>query len=105
MPDIEMYTTGVCPYCVHAKTLLRRKGLSWQEKRIDLDPALAGEMQQRSRQRSVPQIFIDEFHVGGYQDMAELDALGELDPMLGLVAPTVPNAAAPSIDASEDAPT
>ncbi len=105
MPEIVMYTTGVCPYCVHAKTLLRRKGMRWQEKRIDLDHSVASEMQQRSRRRSVPQIFIDEHHVGGYEDMAELEAAGELDPLLGLDAMAMPDNRAHDIDASEDAPT
>lgn len=105
MPDIVMYTTGMCPYCVRAKMLLQRKGMQWEEKRIDLDHDLMGEMLQRSKRRTVPQIFIDDFHVGGYDDMAELDAMGRLDPLLGLVEPTMPGEAEHTADASEDAPT
>ena len=83
MPEIVMYTTGMCPYCVRAKMLLQRKGMDWEEKRIDLDRGLMGEMLQRSNRRTVPQIFIDDYHVGGYDDLAELDAFGKLDPLLG----------------------
>ena len=105
MPDIVMYTTGMCPYCVRAKMLLQRKGMDWEEKRIDLDRGLAGEMVQRSNRRTVPQIFIGEHHVGGYDDMAELDTMGQLDPLLGLTPPPMPGDAAHTLDASEDAPT
>ena len=105
MPEIVMYTTGICPYCVRAKMLLQRKGMHWEEKRIDIDHGLMGEMVHRSKRRTVPQIFIDDYHVGGYDDMAELDALGRLDPMLGLAPPRVPGDAAHTLDASEDAPT
>lgn len=105
MPQIVMYTTAMCPYCVRAKMLLQRKGMSWEEKRIDVDHSLMGEMLQRSNRRTVPQIFIDEHHVGGYDDMAELEAMGRLDPLLGLAAPAMPGDAAHTMDASEDAPT
>ena len=60
MPEIVMYTTGMCPYCVRAKMLLQRKGMDWEEKRIDLDRGLMGEMLQRSNRRTVPQIFVGE---------------------------------------------
>ncbi len=105
MPEITLYTTAMCPYCVRAKMLLQRKGMSWEEKRIDRDHELVNEMLQRSNRRTVPQIFIDEHHVGGYDDMAELDAMGQLDPLLELVPPTIPGEAPHTIDASEDAPT
>lgn len=105
MPDIVMYTTALCPYCVRAKMLLQRKGMRWEEKRIDLDHGLMGEMLQRSNRRTVPQIFIGDQHVGGYDDMAELDAMGRLDPLLGLEPPGMPGDAAHTADASEDAPT
>lgn len=105
MPEIVMYTTAMCPYCVRAKMLLQRKGMSWEEKRIDLDHGLMNEMLQRSNRRTVPQIFIGEHHVGGYDDMAELDAMGRLDPMLGLMPAGVPGDAAHTRDSSEDAPT
>jgi glutaredoxin 3 len=106
MPDITIYSTAMCPYCVRAKMLLQRKGMSWEEKRIDQDHSLVREMLQRSRRRTVPQIFIGDYHVGGYDDMAELDAMGELDPMLGLIPPVMAGSSgAHTIDSSEDAPT
>lgn len=105
MPEIVIYSTSMCPYCVRAKMLLQRKGMQWEEKRIDLDRDLMAEMLQRSNRRTVPQIFIDDHHVGGFDDMANLDAMGRLDPMLGLIPPRMPGDAGHSIDASEDAPT
>lgn len=105
MPEIIIYSTAMCPYCVRAKMLLQRKGMNWEERRIDLDHGLMSQMLERSRRRTVPQIFIDDQHVGGYDDMAELDALGHLDPMLGLASPVMPGDAAHTLDASEDAPT
>jgi glutaredoxin 3 len=105
MPEIVMYSTGMCPYCVRAKMLLQRKGMRWEERRIDLDHSLMREMLQRSNRRTVPQIFIDDFHVGGYDDMAELDVMGRLDPLLGLAPPGGPGEATHTLDASEDAPT
>lgn len=105
MPDIIIYSTAMCPYCVRAKMLLQRKGMQWEEKRIDLDHGLMTEMLERSNRRTVPQIFIGDHHVGGYDDMAELDALGQLDPLLGRVPPKVPADAPHTYDASEDAPT
>ena len=105
MPDITIYSTAMCPYCVRAKTLLQRKGMKWDEKRIDQDYSLMNEMLRRSKRRTVPQIFIDGHHVGGYDDMAELDAMGQLDPMLGLAPEVIPVISAHTIDASEDAPT
>jgi glutaredoxin 3 len=105
MPKITIYSTAMCPYCVRAKMLLQRKGMNWEEKRIDLDRGLMTQMLERSQRRTVPQIFIDDRHIGGYDDMAELDALGELDPMLGLAPPHIPGDAAHTLDASEDAPT
>ena len=84
MPRIVMYTTAVCPYCVRAKRLLERKGAEFEELRIEGDRELMREMLERSRRRTVPQIFIDDYHVGGYDDLAELDIAGKLDEMLGL---------------------
>ena len=84
MPTIEIYSTAMCPYCVRAKMLLQSKGMTWDEIRIDLDQSRMQEMLERSKRRSVPQIFIDDYHVGGYDDLAELNAFGKLDPLLGL---------------------
>ena len=83
MAKILMYATGVCPYCVMAERLLRAKGVADIEKvRVDLDPARRDEMMQRTGRRTVPQIYIGERHVGGYDDLAALDRAGQLDPLL-----------------------
>lgn len=82
MPKIVIYTTLICPYCVRAKHLLQRKGAGFDEIRIDLDHDQMKHMVARTKRHTVPQIFIDELHVGGYDDLARLDARGELDPLL-----------------------
>lgn len=84
MPKIVMYATAVCPYCVRAEALLNRKGVSGIEKvRVDLDPSRREEMLARSNgRRTVPQIFIDDFHVGGCDDLYDLDRQGKLDSLL-----------------------
>ncbi|GAB3035683.1 MULTISPECIES: glutaredoxin 3 [Oleiagrimonas] len=83
MPDIQMYTTAVCPYCVAAKNLLKSKGLEWQEIRIDTDPARLSEMLERSSgRRTVPQIFVNGAHVGGFDDLAAADRSGKLATLL-----------------------
>jgi glutaredoxin 3 len=79
-----MYTTAICPYCVRAKYLLDNKGVSFEEIRIDHNPEIMREMMQRSNRHTVPQIFIDNFHVGGYDDLASLEMAGRLDEMLGI---------------------
>ena len=80
---VLMYTTAVCPYCQRAKQLLTARGVSAiEEVRIDLDPARRDEMMQRTRRRTVPQIYIGATHVGGFDDLAALDAGGELKPLL-----------------------
>lgn len=83
MPDIIMYSSGFCPYCVRARMLLERKGVTFTEIRVDLQPEQRADMIQRSGGRtSVPQIFIGEFHVGGCDDMYALENQGKLDPLL-----------------------
>ncbi|MCB1859889.1 MAG: glutaredoxin 3 [Gammaproteobacteria bacterium] len=84
MSKVLMYTTAICPYCVRAKALLKKKGIDYDELRIDGDRAVMREMLERSKRRTVPQIFIDDYHVGGYEDLVELDAFGKLDSLLGL---------------------
>jgi glutaredoxin 3 len=79
---ILMYTTRWCPFCVMAKRLLAAKGVAVEEVAVDGDPARRQEMMSRSGRRTVPQIFIGEHHIGGFEDMAELDHKGELDPLL-----------------------
>ncbi len=82
---VVMYATASCPYCMRARRLLDKKGVTYQEINVDDDPALWDEMQRVSKRNTVPQIFIDDFHVGGFDDMAELDMEGRLDELLGLV--------------------
>ena len=78
-----MYTTGWCPYCARARALLERKGAEWTEVDVEAEPARRAEMLARSGgRRSVPQIFIGERHVGGADDLYELDRKGELDQLL-----------------------
>jgi glutaredoxin 3 len=78
-----MYTTAVCPYCQRAEALLRQRGVETIEKiRIDLDPAARDQMMARTGRRTVPQIYIGERHVGGFDDLAALDREGGLTPLL-----------------------
>jgi glutaredoxin 3 len=83
MPEIRMYCTAVCPYCIAAERLLRAKGVDAIDKiRVDLEPERRAVMTAESGRRTVPQIWIGGRHVGGYDDLAALDQAGELDPML-----------------------
>jgi glutaredoxin 3 len=78
-----MYSTAVCPYCVRAEQLLTRKGVAAIEKvRVDLQPARREEMMQKTGRRSVPQIYIGETHVGGCDELYELERQGKLDALL-----------------------
>jgi glutaredoxin 3 len=80
---VLMYSTAVCPYCVRAEALLKRKGVAEIEKvRIDLDPARRDEMMAKTGRRTVPQIYIGETHVGGCDDLHDLDRDGRLDALL-----------------------
>jgi len=83
MPRITMYSTGVCPYCQMAERLLRAKGISAIDKvRVDLEPERRVEMMEKTGRRTVPQIYIGETHVGGYEELAALDRAGSLDALL-----------------------
>jgi glutaredoxin 3 len=83
MSAVKMYTTGVCPYCQMAERLLVSKGIGAIEKiRVDLEPARRAEMMERTGRRTVPQIYIGETHVGGYDELAALDRAGKLDELL-----------------------
>jgi len=83
MPRITMYSTGVCPYCQMAERLLRSKGISAIDKvRVDLEPERRVEMMEKTGRRTVPQIYIGETHVGGYDELAALDRAGSLDVLL-----------------------
>lgn len=77
-----MYTTAICPYCVAAKNFLKARGAEWEEVRVDLDPVRRQEMLDRARRTSVPQIFVGDTHVGGYDELVALDRAGGLRPLL-----------------------
>ena len=83
MPNVTVYSTAICPYCVRAKAYLKKKGIAHiNEIRIDHHPDKMKEMFKLSQRRTVPQIFIDDFHVGGFDDLYALDQEGNLDPLL-----------------------
>lgn len=83
MANVTMYCTAVCPYCVRAEMLLKQRGVTEIEKiRIDLEPAQRSAMMERTGRRTVPQIYIGDTHVGGFDDLAALDREGGLEPLL-----------------------
>ena len=83
MAKVLMYSTGVCPFCLMAERLLKAKGVAEIEKvRVDLDPPRREEMMERTGRRTVPQIYVGEKHVGGYDELAALDRAGGLDALL-----------------------
>ena len=86
MQTVKMYTTGVCPYCIRAKQILKSKGVAQiEEIRVDLNPDERVRMMEITRQRTVPQIFIGATHVGGHDDLVALDREGALMPLLEAV--------------------
>jgi glutaredoxin 3 len=83
MAKIVMYTTATCPYCLNAERLLKNRGVTEIDKiRVDLQPELRLEMMEKTGQRTVPQIYIGERHVGGFEDLRALDLAGGLEPLL-----------------------
>lgn len=82
-PNVIMYATQFCSYCMRARQLLDAKGVDYEEISVDGDPVLRREMESRSGRRTVPQIFVGDYHVGGYDDMYALNSVGELDSLLG----------------------
>jgi glutaredoxin 3 len=85
MANITMYTTAVCPYCINAERLLVSKGVTEINKiRVDLQPQLRVEMMQKTGRRTVPQIYIDDRHIGGFEDLRALDLAGGLTPLLAM---------------------
>lgn len=84
MSEVIVYCTAYCPYCLRAKSLLDSKGISYTTIDIDEQPEKRFEMQKRSRRTSVPQIFINDYHVGGFDDMAAMDREGKLDELLSI---------------------
>ncbi|MFN5745353.1 MAG: glutaredoxin 3 [Methylococcaceae bacterium] len=87
MSIVTLYSTAVCPYCIMAERLLRARGVTDIVKlRVDLDEGLRSEMMEKTRRRTVPQIYIGTVHVGGYDDLARLDRTGELNALLAAAA-------------------
>jgi len=83
MANVVMYTSAVCPYCMNAERLLASKGVKEINKiRVDLQPEKRHEMIEKTGRRTVPQIFIDDRHIGGFDDLRALDLAGGLDPLL-----------------------
>ncbi|MEW6353724.1 MAG: glutaredoxin 3 [Pseudomonadota bacterium] len=82
MAQIVVYSTGLCPYCVRARRLLDAKGVAYRELRVDEQPALRAEMETKSGRRSVPQIFIGDYHVGGFDELWSLEQSGRLSALL-----------------------
>jgi glutaredoxin 3 len=83
MAKVTMYSTAVCPYCINAERLLNSKGVTEINKiRIDLQPELRDEMIKKTGRRTVPQIYIDDHYVGGFDDLRSLDLVGGLEPLL-----------------------
>jgi glutaredoxin 3 len=78
MAKVEIYTTKLCPYCYRAKALLDKKGIPFREVDVSFDPAMRRQLVDRTGRRTVPQIFINDKSVGGYDDIAALDEEGEL---------------------------
>jgi glutaredoxin 3 len=90
-PAITMYATAVCPYCIQAERLLRAKGVrSITKIRVDVDPRERQTMMARTGRRTVPQIYIGDVHVGGYDDLVALERAGGLDALLAAAAPATP---------------
>ena len=84
MPEIQIYTTNICPYCVMAKRLLDKKGVTYTEINVDAQLSLREEMMRKTKRRTVPQIYIGDFHVGGFDDLYALEQQKKLDTLLGL---------------------
>ncbi|RKZ76818.1 MAG: glutaredoxin 3 [Candidatus Parabeggiatoa sp. nov. 1] len=82
MPSVQMYSTRICPYCMRAENLLKKKGVQVNKIFVDRNPKEMEKMMEITGRRTVPQIFIGDRHVGGYDDLVELDIEGELDPLL-----------------------
>ena len=83
MPKVLMYCTRTCPYCVRAERLLRSKGQKIEIIDVGAKPQLWKKMEKLTRRNTVPQIFIDDYHVGGFDDLTDLDLSGKLDELLG----------------------
>ncbi|WP_442498755.1 glutaredoxin 3 [Methylobacter sp. sgz302048] len=82
MPEILIYTSTFCPYCVMAKRLLDKKGVRYTELNVDRQSGLREEMMRRTQRRTVPQIYIGDYHVGGFDDLYTLEQQKKLDALL-----------------------
>lgn len=82
MKKIKVYTANLCPYCTMAKKLLKRKGLDYEEINVDKQPGLRQALMQKTKRRTVPQIFIGDIHVGGFDDLYALEQTGKLDELI-----------------------
>jgi len=82
MPAVTLYSTAYCPYCQMAEKLLQLKGATVERIRVDLEPERRAEMMSRTGRRTVPQIYIGDIHVGGYEELAELERAGRLESLL-----------------------
>ncbi len=82
MPEILIYTSTFCPYCVMAKRLLDKKGVRYTELNVDRQPGLREEMMRKTQRRTVPQIYIGDYHVGGFDDLYTLEQQKKLDALL-----------------------
>jgi len=84
---VWMYSTGSCPYCIRVRSLLRGKGIDFQEVRVDLQPQRRAEMRARTGRDTVPQVFVDDLHLGDCDGLHALEAQGKLDALLSGPAP------------------
>ena len=84
MPEILIYTTNICPYCVMTKRLLDKKGISYTEINVEAQTGLREEMMRKTKRRTVPQIYIGDLHVGGFDELYALEQQKKLDTLLGL---------------------
>ena len=82
MPDIVIYSSAVCPYCIAAKNFLKARGLDYRELRIDLDLDARRDMLEKAKRTSVPQIFVNGAHIGGFDYIVALDRAGTFTPLL-----------------------
>ena len=82
MKKVIIYSTRICPYCVRAKNFFNKKNIAYTEIMIDQNPSLIKEMVEKSGRQSVPQIFIDDYHIGGFDDLIEHDMDGKLEDLL-----------------------
>jgi len=82
MPHVVMYCSDSCPYCANAEKLLTKKGVIIEKRSVDDDPSLWDEIEEKTGRDTVPQIFINDQHIGGFDDLSELEFDGELDPLL-----------------------